>query len=480
MMDAATAKMAAIRYGKGHFMFSREVYIKRREVLRKSVTSGLLLFLGNEDSPMNYPANQYHFRQDSSFLYYWGLDSPSLAAVMDLDEGTETLYGDDPTVAEIVWTGPQPLLCHRAAEVGVDRSRPRSDLKDHVIAAVRKGRAIHFLPPYRADNILKIEQLLGLRPSSVRDHVSVEFARAVVAQRTIKAPEEIAEIERAVHISGEMQTCAMKMTRPGMIEREVAGAMHGIAISGGGNLAFPIIFSIHGETLHNHHHDNIMSDGNIVVNDCGAESELHYAGDLTRTFPVSGKFSERQKDMYRIVLDAQKAALEAVKPGVPHREIHLLACRTLASGLKQLGLMKGDVNEAVAQGAHAMFFQCGLGHMLGLDVHDMEDLGEKYVGYEGVERSAQFGLCYLRLARPLLPGFVITCEPGLYIIPELIDQWKAERKHEPFLNYDLLERYRDFGGIRIEDDVLVTETGYRLLGKPVPKTIAEVEAACAR
>jgi Xaa-Pro aminopeptidase len=461
-------------------MFSRDVYTRRREVLKKSVKSGLLLFLGNEESPMNYPANQYSFRQDSSFLYYWGLDTPSLAAVLDLDNGSETLFGDDPTVADIVWTGPQPLLRDKAAGVGVGQSLPMSNLRDRVIAAVRKGQAVHYLPPYRADNVLKIEQLLGLHPSFVREYASVEFAKAVVAQRAIKAPEEVAEIEKAIDITYEMQIYAMKNAHAGMVEREIAGAMHGIALSQGGNLAFPIIFSIHGETLHNHYHGNVMGDGNIIVNDCGAESALHYAGDLTRTFPVSGKFTERQRDVYGIVIDAQKRALEAIKPGVPHREIHLLACRTLAAGLKQLGLMKGDLNEAVAQGAHAMFFQCGLGHMMGLDVHDMEDLGEKYVGYEGVERSTQFGLCYLRLARPLQPGFVITCEPGVYIIPELIDQWKAERKHEQFINYDLLERFRDFGGIRIEDDVLVTETGYRVLGKPVPKTIAEVEAACAR
>jgi Xaa-Pro aminopeptidase len=461
-------------------MFPREIYVGRRETLRNSVKSGLLLFLGNEESPMNYPANQYTFRQDSSFLYYWGIDAPGLAAIVDIDGGTETLFGDDPTVADIVWTGPQPLLRDKAASVGVSRALPMASLKEIVGDALGKGRTIHYLPPYRPENILKIESLLGIHPSYAKTYASVEFARAVVAQRSIKAAEEIAEIEEAIHITCEMQTYAMKAARAGMVEREIAGAMHGIALARGGDLAFPIIFSIHGETLHNHYHGNVMQNGNIVVNDCGAESKLHYAGDLTRTFPVSGKFTDRQRDLYRIVLDAQQKALAAIKPGVPHREIHLLAARTLASGLKELGLMKGDVSEAVAQGAHAMFFQCGLGHMMGLDVHDMEDLGEQYVGYEGMQRSPQFGLCYLRLAKPLRPGFVITTEPGIYIIPELIDQWKAERKHEPFINYELLERYRDFGGVRIEDDVLVTETGYRLLGKPVPKTVEDVEAACAR
>ena len=461
-------------------MFPREIYVRRRETLRKSVKTGLLLFLGNEESPMNYPANQYMFRQDSSFLYYWGLDAPGLAAVMDVDSGTEILFGDDPTVADIVWTGPQPLLRNKAESVGVPQAMPTAALAEIVSAVVQRSRAVHYLPPYRPENILKIEKLLGIHPSFEKGYASVEFTKAVVAQRSIKAPEEIAEIEKAIDITSEMQTYAMNAARAGMIEREIAGAMHGIALARGGDLAFPIIFSVHGETLHNHYHGNVMQNGNIVVNDCGAESGLHYAGDLTRTFPVSGKFTDRQKDLYRIVLDAQEKALGAIKPGVPHRDIHLLACRTLASGLKEIGLMKGDVEEAVAAGAHAMFFQCGLGHMMGLDVHDMEDLGEQHVGYEGMQRNPQFGICYLRLAKPLRPGFVITTEPGIYIIPELIDQWKAEHKNAQFIDYDLLERYRDFGGIRIEDDVLVTETGCRVLGKPVPKTIAAVEAACSR
>ena len=461
-------------------MFSREIYIGRRKTLGNTVKSGLLLFLGNEESPMNYPANQYTFRQDSSFLYYWGIDAPGLAAIVDIEGGVETLFGDDPTVADIVWTGPQPLLRDKAESVGVGRALPMAHLKEVVGEALGKGRAVHYLPPYRPENVLKIEGLLGIHPSYAKTYASAEFTKAVVAQRSVKAAEEIAEIEEAINITGEMQIYAMKAARAGMVEREVAGAMHGIALARGAGLAFPIIFSIHGETLHNHFHGNVMQNGNIVVNDCGAESARHYAGDLTRTFPVSGKFTERQKDLYRIVLDAQHQALEAIKPGVAHRDVHLLAARTLAAGLKQVGLMKGDVDEAVSQGAHAMFFQCGLGHMMGLDVHDMEDLGEQHVGYDGMQRNPQFGLCYLRLAKPLRPGFVITTEPGIYIIPELIDQWRAERKNEAFINYEVLERYRDFGGIRVEDDVLVTETGCRVLGKPVPKSIQDVETACAR
>lgn len=460
-------------------LFDREIYVRRRQALKKAVPSELLLFLGNEESPINYAANQYPFRQDSSFLYYWGLNSPALAAIIDIDEGTETLFGDDPTVADIVWTGPQPLLRDRAEAVGAGQAQPMARLKEILMSAVQRGRAAHFLPPYRGENVLKIERLLGIHPAFAKEYASAQFTNAVVAQRSIKAPEEIQEIERAVNITGGMQTHAMKMGRAGLHEREVAGAIHALALARGGRLAFPIIFSIHGETLHNHGHGNLMKNGNIVVNDCGAESELGYAGDLTRTFPVSGKFTERQKEIYNIVLEAQQKALAAIKPGWPFREAHLLACRTLAAGLKQLGLMRGPVEEAVAAGAHAMFFQCGLGHMMGLDVHDMEDLGEQQVGYEGMTRNPQFGLCYLRLAKPLRAGFVVTVEPGIYFIPELIDQWKAERRHEQFLNYDAIEAWRDFGGVRLEDDVVVTETGCRLLGKPVPKTIAEVEAACA-
>lgn len=461
-------------------MFAAEVYAKRREKLRKQVHSGVILFLGNEESPMNYRDNQYTFRQDSSFLYFWGLDHPGLAAIIDIEEGREVLFGDNPTVADIVWTGPQPLLQERARLVGVVTTEPMSNLREALIRAVRLGRTIHFLPPYRHENLLKLERLSGIHPGVAHEYVSREFIAAVVAQRSIKTAGEIAEIESALEISYEMQTMAMKASKPGVYEREVAGAMHGLALSRGGNIAFPIIFSIHGETLHNHHHGNLMKAGDIVVNDSGAESALHYASDLTRTFPVSGKFSDRQKEVYRIVQNAQQKAIEALKPGIRFRDIHLLACTVLATGLKDLGLMKGDPKEAVHQGAHALFFQCGLGHMMGLDVHDMEDLGEQFVGYEELQRSPQFGLCYLRLAKALKPGFVLTVEPGLYFIPQIIDHWKAEKTLEQFINYEAVEGFRNFGGVRIEDDVLVTETGHKLLGKPVPNTIEGIEEQCVR
>ncbi len=462
-------------------MFASKIYVQRRSVLKEKIASGILLFLGNEESPMNYPANTYSFRQDSTFLYYWGLDNPSLAAVIDIDDRKEIVFGDDPTVDEIVWTGPQSSIQEKSVRVGVTETRPLSKLGEVLGAAVQKGRKIHFLRQYRPENVLKIERLLGIHPRQVRELASTEFTRAVVNQRSIKSKEEIEQIELAVNISRRMQMTAMRMTKPGMYEREVVGMMEGLAVSSGGSLAFPIIFSVHGETLHNHYYGNKMKSGNIVVNDSGAESPLHYASDLTRTFPVSGKFTQRQREVYQIVFQAQRKAIEMINPGAEFREVHLTACKTLAAGLKDLGLMKGNVEEAVRAGAHAMFFQCGLGHMMGLDVHDMEDLGEEFVGYDDqTKRSEQFGLCYLRLAKALQAGFVVTVEPGIYLIPELISAWKAEKKFAEFINYDVVAKYERFGGIRIEDDVLVLQKGCRVLGKKIPKTIAEVETLCSQ
>jgi len=460
-------------------MFSAEVYIERRKRLKQQVESGLILLLGNKESPMNYPDNPYPFRQDSSFLYFFGLDFPGLAAVIDADEGTECVFGNDPTVDDIVWTGPQPSLQEKCRRIGISQIASHDRLAVLLKKASEHGRKIHFLPQYRADNVTQMEQLLGLHRTVVQDYVSETLIKAVVAQRAIKTAEEIEQIEAALDVSYEMQTTAMKMSRPGVYERQVAGAMEGIVVSRGGRLAFPTIFSIHGETLHNHCHENQMKDGDIAVNDSGAESPLHYASDVTRTIPVSGKFSNKQKEIYTIVLDAQEEAIEAVRPGVEFRDIHRLACTVLARGLRDLGIMRSDVDEAVQAGAHTLFFQCGLGHMMGLDVHDMEGLGEDYVGYtQTVKRNHEFGWRSLRLARALEPGFVVTVEPGLYFIPELIDRWRAERKCAQHIDYDALEKYRDFGGVRIEDDVLVTEQTCRMLGEPIPRTIAEVEAAC--
>jgi len=461
-------------------MFDAEIYIERRRRLVEQLNSGLILFLGNNESPMNYPDNIYTFRQDSSFLYYFGLDCPSLAAVIDIDEGSAQIFGDDLTVDDIVWTGPLPTVADRALTAGVDKTAPLSELHEMLASSAGQGRAIRFLPQYRADNALTIQRLLGICPSEIASRTSETLIRAVVAQRSIKSPEEIAQIEAAVNLTGAMHVLAMRMTRPGLYEREVAGAVEGLAVSSGGRLAFPTIFSIHGETLHNHYHGNQMSAGDIVVNDSGAESLMGYAGDITRTIPVGGEFSPRQKEIYAIVYDAQETAISGCREGVEFRNVHRLACRMLADGLKGLGVMKGDPDSAVDAGAHTLFFQCGLGHMMGLDVHDMEGLGEQYVGYtDEIRRNPEFGFKSLRLAKALEPGFVITVEPGIYFIPELIDRWRAENKCADFINYDEVEKYRDFGGVRIEDDILITEGAPRVLGDPIPKKIADVqELAC--
>ncbi|MHC4436964.1 MAG: aminopeptidase P family protein [Planctomycetota bacterium] len=457
-------------------MFVADVYLERRKRLRADVGAGLILLLGNEESPMNYSDNQYPFRQDSSFLYFFGLDYPGLAAVIDVDQGTECMFGDDLTVEDIIWTGPQPTLKEKSLKVGISETAGLDKLPDVLNKSVKQGRKIHFLPQYRAENILKIQQLLEIPASNIAGNVSEQLIRAVVAQRSIKSRQEVEEIEAALEISYEMQTLAMKMTKPGIYEREVASAMEAVVLSHGSALSFPTIFSIHGETLHNHSYDNQMQAGEMAVNDSGAESPRHYASDITRTIPVSGKFSQKQKEIYAIILNAHERAIEAVKPGVEFRDIHLLGCRELASGLKDLGLMKGDIEQAVDAGAHTLFFQCGLGHMLGLDTHDMEGLGEEYVGYTNtIKRNPEFGFKSLRLAKALEPGYVITVEPGIYFIPELIDRWKAEQKNSDYINYDLVEEYRDFGGIRVEDDVLVTDVGHRILGREIPKTISEVE-----
>jgi len=459
-------------------MFDAKTYAKRRDLLRKQVGSGVALFLGNAESPMNYPANTYHFRQDSSFLYFFGLDSPGLAAVVDVDEGRDILFGDDISLEDIIWMGALPTLKSRALEVGVKQTAPAKDLAASLAEAKAKGRTVHFLPPYRTDHFFALESLLGIKSADAKAGTSRAFIQAVVAQRSVKSEEEVAEIEAALLTSYKMYETAMRMAQPGVYEKDIAGRIDGIAIAGAGSTAFPTILTKNGQILHNHYHGNKLKKGDLVVVDAGAESALHYAADITRTVPVGGSFSPRQREIYEIVLEAQETAIRSIAPGVPYKEVHLKAARTIAAGLHAVGLMNGDAAEAVAQGAHALFFPHGLGHMLGLDVHDMENLGENHVGYdETVERSKQFGLAYLRLAKELRPGYVLTVEPGVYFIPALIDKWRKEKKFRDFIPYDKLEKYKTFGGIRIEDDVLVTKTGCRVLGKPIPKAPARVEAA---
>ena len=460
-------------------MFPVETYIERRTRLQAKLSSGLLLFLGNDESPMNYAANTFHFRQDSTFLYFFAVDQPGYAAIIDLDEGKTVVFADDLTIDDVVWTGVLPTVAELAAQGGVTETLPATALDAYVQGAAAKGRVLHYLPPYRPENKLKLSRLLGVHPDQQQGGASLDLIRAIVEMRVVKSNEEVAEIEKAVDTSVDMHLAAMRMVRPGMVESEVAARVTEVAMAAGGHLAFPVIATVHGETLHNHYHGNTLKPGDLFLLDTGAETALHYAGDLTSTFPVDPTFTPRQKRVYQIVLDAHQAALAACRPGVAFRDVHRLTCRKLAEGLKDLRLMKGDLDDAVEQGAHAMFFQCGTGHMLGLDVHDMEDLGEVWVGYEGHPKSTQFGLKSLRLARPLQPGFVCTVEPGLYFIPELVRRWKAEGRFRDFIDYDTLETYLGFGGVRIEENVLVTPTGNRVLGKRRPRTIGEVESVRA-
>jgi len=461
-------------------MFKEDVYTNRRAALRKSMSNGLILFLGNVDSPMNYPANPFHFRQDSDFLYFFGLDLQGLAGIIDIDQGKDYIFGDDVDVDDIIWMGPQPSIKSLAAKAGVNKTFSISRLTDFIEEAKSAGRDIHFLPPYRGESKMTLGALLKENPCQMKSKASEELIKSVVALRSYKEPWEIQEIEKAVDIAYDMHTTAMQMCKPGIKEQEIFGAVEGIALAHGMGPSFPIILSINGQTLHNHSHDNILTEGRMMVTDAGAETEMHYASDITRTTPVGGKFNSRQKEIYEIVLEANLKAIESAGPGKSNRDLHLEACKVLASGLKELGLIKGDVEEAVAHGAHALFMPHGLGHMMGLDVHDMEGLGENYVGYnDEVKRSDQFGLAFLRFGLPFEPGHVFTIEPGCYFIPELMGKWKAERLHKQFINYDKAEHYLDFGGVRIEDDVLITETGHKVLGKPIPKTVEEIEAICS-
>ena len=458
-------------------MFDSHVYKERREALRRQLDGGLVLLLGNGEASSNYPDNTYHFRQDSSFLYFFGINHPGFAGVIDIEGGEETLFGNDFTMDDIIWMGPQPSVTNQAHRVGVEKSAPLGHLKEIVTKALQQGRKVHFLPPYRHANKLWLEELTGIRVSQLASHVSVALIKAIVALRSVKSDLEIAEIEHACDIGYEMHTTAMRMCRPGVKEQLIAGSIEGIALAHGAGVSFPTILSMNGETLHNHYHGNLLEDGRMMLVDAGAETNMNYCSDFTRTVPVSGHFTQRQKEIYNIVVAAHDCAIDHARPGNTWKAVHLEVCRVLTNGLKELGLMRGDIDEAVAAGAHALFMPHGLGHMMGLDVHDMEDLGQIYVGYDDeIRPSTQFGLASLRMGRRLEEGFVITDEPGIYFIPALIDQWRAEGLHSDFLNYDAIEKYKDFGGIRLEDDVLITATGSRFLGqKRIPLYIDEVE-----
>ena len=457
-------------------MFEKNIYINRRNKLKDKMKTGIGLFLGNEESPMNYTGNTYKFRQDSSFLYFFGLDFPGLAGVIDFDSGEECIFGNDVDIDDIIWMGPQVTIKENAAKVGVGKSAPFAKLNDFLKEALNRGRKIHYLPPYRGDNKIQLETLLGIPVVKLQEYVSVEMIQAVVEIRSVKEPCEIEEIKIACAVGYEMHVTAMKMAQPGVWEQHIAGTIEGVAAAGGSMISFPIILSQNGETLHNHDHSQYLKEGRLMLTDAGAETSMHYASDFTRTAPVGGKFSQKQREIYEIVLAANNEAKKLTVPGVTYKSVHLAAAKVITSGLKDLGIMKGNVKEAVNKGAHALFFPHGLGHMMGLDVHDMEDLGQVYVGFDEETRpSEQFGLAALRLGKRLEPGYVITNEPGIYFIPTLIEKWKNEKINTNFINFDKVNEYIGFGGIRLEDDILVTETGSEIIGERVPIDPDEVE-----
>lgn len=449
-------------------MFSKETYINRRKALKELVGNGLVIILGNNDSPANYPNNCYTFRQDSSFLYFFGAKRDGLAGAIDIDNDKEYFLGNNIDIDDIVWYGSVESVRDMADMVGVAQAAPFNKLTELVAQAKQTGQKIHFLPPYRHDHMILLEELLGIKPSQQKEASSMELIKAVVTLRSTKSDEEIKEIERACSIGFKMHTTAMKLAQPGVTEHFIGGTIDGIANALGDKVSFSSIVTMHGEILHGAPKMNYLEAGRLLLVDAGAETINNYCSDHTRTTPVSGKFTHRQRDIYTIVEQAHDLALKKAKPGVLWYDVHMDVCRLITNGLKDLGLMKGDTEEAVASGAHALFLPHGLGHMMGMDVHDMENLGQTNVGYdEEIQPSTQFGTASLRMGRRLQKGFVVTDEPGIYFIPDLIDNWKANNINSDFLNFDVIEKYKDFGGIRIEDDVLVTENGVRFLGKDI-------------
>lgn len=455
-------------------MFSKETYQQRRALLKTKLGSGVLLFLGNDECGLNYADNAFLYRQDSTFLYYFGIPFAGLSAIIDIDEDREIIFGDELTIDSIVWMGVQPTIKEKSEQVGVVETQPSIALVKYLNECRQHNRTIHYLPPYRAEHKLKLMEWLSLPLANQPG--SVPFIRAIVGQRNYKSAEEIIEIEKACNITADMHIAAIKMIRPGMRECEVAAVVEAVAMAADCRLSFPTIATINGQTLHNHYHGNIIKSGDLFLIDAGAENAMGYAGDMSSTAPVDQKFTARQREIYDIQVEMHQASVAALRPGVPFVDVYDLSARIMVERFKEMGLMKGNADDAVRQGAHAMFFPCGLGHMMGLDIHDMENLGEQWVGYNGQPKSTQFGRKSLRLGMPLETGFVLTIEPGIYFIPELIDLWKGERKFTDFINYDKVEAYRGFGGLRNEEDFLITESGARLLGKKIPLTADEVEA----
>lgn len=461
-------------------MFDKQTYVNRRARLRSLVNDGIIIIFGNNESPCNYPSNGYYpFRQDSSFLYYFGLNRDGLVGVIDIDNNSETVFGNDIDIEDIVWYGSVDSVHDLAAQVGVEHTAPMRALKNTCNEALRQKRRIHFLPPYRHDIKIQIFDLLGIHPVQQKEAASMELIKAVVSMRSVKEQQEIEELERAAEIGYLMHTTAMRLTRPGVTEKFVGGQVDGIAHSYGAMTSFPTIYSQHGEIMHGNPSMSVLQAGRLALCDAGAETINNYCSDNTRTMPVSGTFTQRQLEIYSIVEACHDHVLEVAKPGVKYFDVHLAVCRLMTERLKELGLMKGNTDEAVAAGAHAMFLPHGLGHMMGMDVHDMEGLGQTNVGFDEETRPnlEQFGTNALRMGRRLQKGFVVTDEPGIYFIPALIDEWKADGHCKEFINFDLLETYKDFGGIRIEDDILITEDGCRFIGeKRIPYHPKDVEA----
>ena len=462
-------------------LFSKNTYVERRARLRQLVGHGLIVLMGNNESPMNYPSNTYKFRQDSSFLYFFGQHRDGLVGVIDADSGVETLLGDEIDIDDIVWYGEVTSVVQMAEECGVAHTAPMAALTEMVAQAQKAGRKVHFLPPYRHETMIRLHDLLGIHPSQQRDAASQELIQAVIQLRLVKSAEEIEELERAAAIGYEMHTTAMRLCRPGVTEAYIGGVLDGIAASHGSMVSFQSIVSMHGEILHGYPSARPLEAGRLLLCDAGAETREHYCSDHTRTTPISGTFTQRQKDIYNIVVDCHDLALTHARPGVRWWDVHYDVCRLMTNRLKDLGLMKGDTEAAVQAGAHALFLPHGLGHAMGMDVHDMEGLGQTFVGYDEETRpSTQFGTASLRFARRLEEGHVVTDEPGIYFIPALIDLWRKEGTNAEFLCFDEIEKYKDFGGIRIEDDVLITKDGCRFLGeKRIPYHVDEVEAFLA-
>lgn len=470
-------------------MFSKDVYARRRQTLVAKMADsaaegkrGIALFIGNTEAPAQYKDNCYKFRQDSTWLYFFGIDQPLYAAIIDLDNGNETVFANDVEIGDIIWMGPQPSVASVAASVGVEKSAPYTDLNAAVAKVLAEGRPVHFVKPSRYYNTMKIASLLGCGTEEVAGRFSLALTKAIISMRLVKEDCEIEVIDDACNLGYEMHTVARNSIVPGIIEQEIVGKMDGVTLSKGWGVSFPTILTQHGETLHNHLHDKIIEPGKLMVIDAGAESNVHYASDFTRTYPTSGKFTAKQREIYQIVCDCNEFAFSMTRPGISYREVHLKTMHLMLEELRALDIVRGDVQDMVEAGIAGLFMPHGLGHNMGLDVHDMEDYGENYVGYDDDQkRSSQLGLGSLRMARKLVPGNVITDEPGIYFIPALIEKWKSEKTDQGFVNYSKLESYYDFGGIRLEDDVLVTADGARRLGKErLPISPDDVEAAMAK